>query len=130
MIEEKNFQHEENIQTLTLDKKTMDDLLANIIPISKHLEVQFDHIQDQINKMKDDINKSHEDIKNRFEEINRKVDNTNINMERRFDKTIEHTNRLTDKLEDRDDKQRDFTLRLFTITITIAIIALLTICFK
>lgn len=33
---------------LTLDKRTMEVLVANIIPTSKYFEVRFDHMQSHI----------------------------------------------------------------------------------
>ena len=33
-------------ESLTLDKKTIDVLVAHIIPTSKYFEARFDHMQD------------------------------------------------------------------------------------
>ena len=42
-------------------------------------------------------------------------DDMKVDMDKRFDRMIAPINWLTDKLEDRDNKQRGFTLRMFTI---------------
>jgi hypothetical protein len=52
MIEEKNIAEEEDIQSLILDKKAMDVLVANIILTSKYFEIRFDHMQNQIDTIK------------------------------------------------------------------------------
>ncbi len=78
MMEEKNTPDEKDIQSLTLDKKTMDFLVANIIPTSKYFEVRFDHMQDQINRTNNDINNFHADVDKRF-------DSMKIDMDQRFD---------------------------------------------
>ena len=39
---------EKSEEGLTLDKRTMDVLVANIIPTSKYFEAPFDHMREQI----------------------------------------------------------------------------------
>ncbi|HBI16257.1 MAG TPA: hypothetical protein DDY20_12240, partial [Desulfobulbaceae bacterium] len=43
------------IQGLTLDQKTVEVLVAQIIPTSKYFESRFDHMQYQVNEIKEDI---------------------------------------------------------------------------
>jgi hypothetical protein len=69
----------EEESSLTLDKKTVDVLEAQIIPTSKYFEVRFDQV-------------------------------------------IASIERPGDKLDYRDEKQRGFTLRMFTIAIGISIL--------
>ena len=143
MVEEKNIPDEKDIQSLTLDKKTMDVLVANIIPTSKYFEVRFDHMQDQISRINNDINSFHtnvdkrfdsmkidmdqrfEKVDQRFEKVDQRFDDMKIDMDKRFEQMIASINRLTDKLENRDDKQRGFTLRMFTIAISISFLGAL-----
>ncbi len=138
-MEEKNIPDEKDIQSLTLDKKTMDVLVANIIPTSKYFEVRFDHMQDQINRINNDINSFHADVDkrfekvdNRFEKVDKRFDDMKVDMnnrfekvDKRFDQMIASIDRLTDKLEDRDHKQRGFTIRMFTIAISISFLGAL-----
>ena len=42
----------DTVQGLSLDQKTMDVLVANIIPTSKYFEVRFDHLQYQVGELK------------------------------------------------------------------------------
>ncbi|MBW1940445.1 MAG: hypothetical protein JRI28_03565, partial [Deltaproteobacteria bacterium] len=166
---------EKNIESLTLDKKTMDVLVANIIPTSKYFEVRFDHMQDQINRINNDLNEFRADVDKRFdtmktdmdkrfeqvdkrfdamktdmdkrfEQVDKRFDAIKTDMDKRFeqvdkrfeqvdkrfeqvDKRLEQIiasiDRLTDKLEYRDEKQRGFTLRMFTIAISISVIGVL-----
>ncbi|MBW2741564.1 MAG: hypothetical protein JRE64_22590, partial [Deltaproteobacteria bacterium] len=46
---------EKKEEGLTLDKRTMDVLVANIIPTSKYFEIRFDHMQEQIDDLKVDL---------------------------------------------------------------------------
>jgi len=165
MTKEKNIPEEKDIQSLTLDKKTMDVLVANIIPTSKYFEVRFDHMQDQINRINNDINNFRTDVDKRFdsmkidmdqrfekvdqrfekvdqrfEKVDQRFDSMKIDMDQRFEKVDQHfkdmkidmdkrfdqmitsINRLTDTLEQRDSKQRGFTIRMFTIAISISLL--------
>ena len=40
---------------LTINKETIDILVANIIPTTKYFETRFDHLQYQVNEIKEDI---------------------------------------------------------------------------
>ena len=81
---------------LKLDQKTMDVLVANIIPTSKYFEIRFDHMQEQINELKDgqkelksDIHKLDEKFDKKIDELDKKIDtkidNLKIEMDKRFD---------------------------------------------
>ena len=98
---------ENDTESLTLDKKTIDVLVAHIIPTSKYFEARFDHMQDQIDGLKGDLKDFRGDVDKRFEQVIASID------------------KLTDKLDYRDDNQRSFTLRMFTIAIAISIIGAL-----
>lgn len=152
---------EKSEEGLTLDKKTMDVLVANIIPTSKYFEVRFDHMQGQIDDIRGDIkdfrsnvDKRFDDIKTdmdkcfdavktdmdkrfdavktdidkRFEQVDKhfeQVDKRFEQVDKRFEQVIASIDRLGDKLEHRDEKQRAFTLRMFTIAIGISILGAL-----
>jgi hypothetical protein len=116
----------ETQESLTLDKRTMEVLVANIIPTSKYFEVRFDHMQSQIDDIKGDIKDFRGDVDKRFDEVktdmNRRFDDVKTDMDQRFEQVIASIDRLGDKLDYRDEKQRGFTLRMFTIAIGISIL--------
>ena len=60
---------EKNEESLTLDKKTVDVLAANIIPASRYFKARFNHMQDQINGIKEDLKDFRGDVDKRFEQI-------------------------------------------------------------
>ncbi len=119
MVEEKKE------DSLILDKKTMDVLVANIIPASKYFEVRFDHMQDQLDGLKSDLKNLGDNVDKRFDSIKEDIDKRFEKVDKRFEQMITAINRLGDKLEHRDEKQRAFTLRMFTIAISISIIGVL-----
>ena len=123
---------EKSEEGLTLDKRTMDVLVANIIPTSKYFEVRFDHMQDQIDGLRGDLKDFRSDVDKRFDAIKsdmdkrfEQVDKRFEQVDKRFEQVIASIDRLGDKLEHRDEKQRAFTLRMFTIAIGISILGAL-----
>jgi len=121
--------------SLTLDKKTVDVLVAQIIPTSKYFESRFDHMQGQIDHLngnlrdfRSDVDRRFENVDKRFEQVDKRfeqVDKRFEQVDKRFDQVIASIERLTDKLDYRDEKQRGFTLRMFTIAIGISILGVL-----
>ena len=123
---------EKNEEGLTLDKRTMDVLVANIIPTSKYFEVRFDHMQGQIDNLRGDLKDFRGDVDKRFGEMKsdmdkrfEQVDKRFEQVDKRFEQIIASIDRLGDKLDHRDEKQRYFTLRMFTIAISISILGAL-----
>ena len=112
---------EKTEEVLTLDKRTMDVLVANIIPTSKYFEVRFDHMQNQIDVLRSDLKDFRGDVDKRFEQVDKRFEQ----VDKRFEQIIASIDRLGDKLEHRDEKQRAFTLRMFTIAIGISILGVL-----
>ena len=121
---------------LTLDKRTMDVLVANIIPTSKYFEIRFDHMQSQIDDINHNLKDFHRDVDKRFDEnkadINKRFDEAKADVnkrfeqvDKRFEQVIASIDRIGDKLDYRDEKQRSFTLRMFTIAIGISILGAL-----
>ena len=107
--------------SLTLDKKTVDVLVAHIIPTSKYFEARFDHMQGQIDGLKDNLKEFRGDVDKRFEQVDKRFEQ----VDKRFDQVIASIDRLGDKLDYRDERQRGFTLRMFTIAIGISILGAL-----
>jgi len=116
---------EKDQEGLTLDKKTIDVLVAHIIPTSKYFEARFDHMQSQIHGLKDDLKDFRGDVDKRFDTIKSDMDQRFGQVDRRFEQVIASIDRLTDKLDYRDEKQRGFTLRMFSIAIGISILGAL-----
>ena len=114
--------------SLTLDKKTVDVLVAHIIPTSKYFESRFDHMQGQIDHLSGNLRDFRSDVDRRFENVDKRfeqIDKRFEQVDKRFDQVIASIERLTDKLDYRDEKQRGFTLRMFTIAIGISVLGAL-----
>ena len=124
---------EEKIEEgLTLDKRTLDVLVANIIPTSRYFEVRFDNMQSQMDDFKGDLKDFRGDVDKRFGDMKsdmdkrfEQVDKRFEQVDKRFEQIISSIDRLGDKLDHRDEKQRYFTLQMFTVAISISILGAL-----
>ncbi|RUM46273.1 MAG: hypothetical protein DSY80_02445, partial [Desulfocapsa sp.] len=125
---------------LPVNQETLDILVANIIPTSKYFEARFDHLENRVERIQSDlisfrsdidknisglessigrdINGLRGDVDKRFEQVDKRFEQ----VDKRFEQMILSIDKLTDKLENRDELQRHFTLRMFTISITISIL--------
>lgn len=82
--------------SLLLDKKTVDVLVANIIPTSRYFELRFDHMQEQIDGVKSDIGSMRSDIDKRFEQVDKRFErarNDLIDLRDDMDKRFEQVDR-------------------------------------
>ena len=120
------------LESLTLDKKTIEVMVAHVIPTSKYFEARFDHMQDQMDRMNSDIKDFRGDVDKKFDAVKSdmdqrfsRVDKRFEQVDKRFEQIIASIDRLGDKLDHRDENQRGFTLRMFTIAIGISIIGAL-----
>lgn len=95
---------------------------ANIIPTSKYFEVRFDNMQGQIDDLRGDLKDFRSDVDKRFDSAKADMDKRFEQVDKRFEQVIASIDRLGDKLEHRDENQRAFTLRMFTIAIGISIL--------
>ena len=59
-------QNSENKKELTLNKETVDILVANIIPTTKYFESRFDFMQHQIDEIKNFQKDMKKDMDERF----------------------------------------------------------------
>ena len=94
---------EEN-NNITLNKETVDILVANIIPTTKYFESRFDHLQYQINEIKTDIDNFKKDVDRRFIEVKENIDEFKKDVDRRFNE-VDKKFELFDKRFEQVDKR-------------------------
>ena len=106
----------------------MQMLIAGIMPNTRYFDSRFDLLQVQIDGLKNNqteikerINRFEQSVDKRFEQVDKRFEQ----VDKRFEQIITSIDKLGDKLEHRDDNQRSFTLRMFTIAISISVIGVL-----
>ncbi|MFW8602115.1 hypothetical protein ACOHYD_11630 [Desulfobacterota bacterium M19] len=80
---------------------------------------RFEQADKRLDEFKNDVNLRFEQVDNRFEQV-----------DKRFEQIIASIDRLTDKLENRDQDQRSFTMRMFSISILISFFGVLGVFLK
>ncbi|MBF0468571.1 MAG: hypothetical protein HQK61_06760 [Desulfamplus sp.] len=136
---------ENTTQGLSLDPKTVEVLVANIIPTSKYFESRFDNMQYQINEIKENIKnletrmerrfeqveKRFEQVDKRFEQIDKRFEQIDSRFEK-IDKRFQHIEDKLDKILERIDRRIDeglrenrlLSMRLFTFAMTFSAISM------
>jgi hypothetical protein len=129
----------------------IDLLVANVIPTTKYFESRFDFLQHQINELREGqkhlegmMNYRFEQVEKRFEQVDanlrdfkaavdkrfEQVDKRFEQVDKRFEQIVAAIDRLTDKLDQRDERQRSFTIRMFTVAISISFLGVLGVLLK
>lgn len=83
------------------------------------MDQRFGQVDKRFDQAKVDVDKRFDEAKT---DMNRRFDDVKADMDKRFEQVISSIDRLGDKLDYRDEKQRGFTLRMFTIAIGISIL--------
>ena len=97
---------------LTLDQKTIDILVANIIPTSKYFEARFNHLQYQVDELKagqknllDVMDKRFEQVDNRFAEMKSDMDKRFGQVDNRFAEMKSDMNKRFSEMQSDMDKR-------------------------
>ena len=112
-----------NIKDLSIGVKDTNNRLTGLEKRMDYFEVQvdkrFDLLTGELKDFKSDVNRRFEQVDKRFE-----------NVDRRFDQIAASIERLGDKLDARDTRQRSFTLQMFGIAISISFLGALGVLAK
>ena len=110
-------------------------LFAGIFPSTKYFDAKFDYLQVQIDEIRrnqelfrDDLKEFKKDVDYRFTQVDKRfeqVDKRFDEVNKRFDQIIASIDRLSDKLDKRDIEHRNFTLKMFSISIMISVLGVL-----
>jgi methyl-accepting chemotaxis protein len=106
-----------DMSDLQMNNKTIDLLVANVIPTTKYFESRFDNMQFQIdrvnqdmNAFKQDVSKSFEQVDKRFEQVDKRFEQVDKRFEQ-VDKRFEQVNAKLDTIIERMDVKIDAGLR-------------------
>ena len=102
---------DEKEEGLTLDKKTMDILVTNIIPTSKYFEFRFDHLQQQtdmkfqqvdirFDHLQQQIDMKFQQVDIRFDHLQQQIDDVKL-VVKSVDKRFEQVDKQFDKIDKR-----------------------------
>ncbi len=125
------------INELREGQKRLEDLMdLRFGYVEKRFE-QIDHRFEQIDQRFEQIEKRFEQIDKRFEQVDARFNRITEDLKEfkrdvdgRFQQVITAIDRLTDKLDQRDEAQRRFTLKMFTIAISLSFLGVLGVFLK
>ncbi|NIM16735.1 MAG: hypothetical protein GTO45_32500 [Candidatus Aminicenantes bacterium] len=92
---------------LTLNKETIDVLVANIIPTTKYFEVRFDFMQHQIDQTNKNIEQLEERMNQRFKEVDQRfkqVDQRFEQVDKRFEQVDKRFEQVDKRFEQVDKR--------------------------
>ena len=101
---------EEKEEGLTLDKKTMDVLITNIIPTSKYFELRFDYLQQRMDTKFDNMQQQtdarfdhmQQQMDTKFDSVNARFDHMQQQTDARFDSVDARFNSVDTKFDSVD----------------------------
>lgn len=119
-----------NAEELLKHLHGIDLLVANVIPTTKYFESRFDFLQHQISELREGQKRLEETMNLRFEKADANLRDFKGSVDKRFEQMVAAIDRLSDKLDQRDERQRNFTIRMFTIAISVSFLGVLGVLLK
>jgi methyl-accepting chemotaxis protein len=110
-------------------EQTHDDIKE----LKSDVDRRFDQTRTEIKEFKSDVDKRFEQVDKRFEQVDKRfeqVDKRFEQVDKRFEQIIASLDRMSDKLDRRDVEQRHFTIRMFTVAISISFLGVLGVLLK
>ena len=110
---------------LDMDRKFSD--------VDKHFDISRQDMLERFAQVDRRFDEFRTDMKERFEQVDKRfeqVDKRFEQVDKRFDKVIASIENLGNKLYKRDEQHRSFTLRMFSLAITISLFGVLGVFFK
>ena len=87
----------------------------------EQVDKRFEKADQHLNDFKLLVDKRFEQVDARFEKVDKQFEK----VDKRLDQIVTSIERLTEKLDHRDEKQRGFTIRMFTVAITVSFLGVL-----
>jgi DNA repair exonuclease SbcCD ATPase subunit len=87
----------------------------------EQVDKRFEKADQHLNDFKLLVDKRFEQVDARFEKVDKQFEK----VDKRLDQIVTSIERLTEKLDHRDEKQRGFTIRMFTVAITVSFFGVL-----
>ena len=103
---------------LDMDRKFSD--------VDKHFDISRQDMLARFTQVDRRFDEFRTDMKERFEQVDKRFEQ----VDKRFDKVIASIDNLGNKLDKRDEQHRSFTLRMFSLAITISLFGVLGVFFK
>ena len=112
---------EKSDQNLNDFKLLVDKRFEQVDKRFEQVDKRFEKADQNLNDFKLLVDKRFEQVDARFEKVDKQFEK----VDKRLDQIVTSIERLTEKLDHRDEKQRGFTIRMFTVAITVSFFGVL-----
>ncbi len=127
---------------ISINEKTIEILIARLIPTSQYFEVRFDNLEQKFDYKFEGLNDKFEGLNDKFDQLSKSQENLKHDMDKRFeqvdkrfeqmDKRFEQVDVKLDKIIERIDRRideglrenRGQTFRLFSFAMTFSAISM------
>ena len=92
----------------------------------EQVDKRFEQVDANLRDFKAAVDKRFEQVDKRFEQVDKRFEQ----VDKRFEQIVASIDRLTDKLDQRDERQRSFTIRMFTVAVSISFLGVLGVLLK
>ena len=120
-------------------QKGQSEVKSQIVRLEDQVERRFERSDEILKGFKSDVDKRFEQVDKRFEKSDQNLNDFKIlvdkrfeqvdkrfeQIDKRFEQIVVSIDRLTEKLDHRDERLRGFTIRMFTIAITLSFLGAL-----
>ena len=107
---------------ISINEKTIEILIARLIPTSQYFEVRFDNLEQKFDYKFDGLNDKFEGLNDKFDQLSRSQENLKTDMDKRFEQMDLKLDKILERIDRRIDEglreSRSQTFRLFTFAMT------------
>jgi len=120
--------NQDNFREQLRDMRT--DMDRRFTETHRFIEKNNDDFREHLRNIKEDMdrrfNETHSDMKERFYQVDKRFEQ----VDKRFEQIISSIEKIGDKIDHRDERQRKFTLRMFSIAISFTGVSVLGVLIK
>ena len=117
-----NETHNNMIERFAIVDRRIDDTRSDMLERFKQVDKRFE----QVDKRFEQVDKRFEQVDKRFEQVDKRFEQIDL----RLTQILLSIDRLGDKIDHKDDRQRKFTLKMFSIAMSVTGLSIMGVLFK
>ena len=113
---------------ISINEKTIEVLIARLIPTSQYFEVRFDNLEQKFDYKFEGLNDKFEGLNDKFDQLSKSQDNLKNDIDKRFEQVDVKLDKIIERIDRRIDEglreNRGQTFRLFSFAMTFSAISM------
>jgi chromosome segregation ATPase len=117
------------LERFAIVDRRIDDTRSDMLERFKQVDKRFEQVDkrfEQVDKRFEQVDKRFEQVDKRFEQVDKRFEQIDL----RLSQIILSIDKLGDKIDQKDDRQRRFTLKMFSIAISVTGLSIMGVLFK